>query len=213
MAWTGVLGISVATVLIVTLAAFAIEPFPTAEAQAEPLLGQVSIFAGNFAPRGWALCDGQLLQISQNSALFSLIGTFYGGDGRTTFALPDMRERVWVHWGNGPGITDVTINSPGVRGGTGTATIGINNMPSHTHTATLHAAEVVGDTASADGSALALSFARLYSTTLTTTDDVSMHSSSITVDSTGGGQPISVRDPYVSMTCIIALQGIFPSRN
>lgn len=203
MAWMGILGISVATVLIITLAAFTIQPLPVAHAQSDPFIGQVSIFAGNFAPRGWALCDGQLIRISDNEGLFSILGTTYGGDGRTDFALPDMRGRSWVHAGTGPGLDPVRL---GERGGSLTTTLVVNNLPSHSHT--LNAVEANGDSASADGTALALSFARLYSTQSPVT---TMHSGSI--GDTGSGAAFNIEDPYVSMNCIIALVGVFPSRN
>lgn len=96
----------------------------------EPYIGEISMFGGNFAPRGWAFCDGQLLPIAQNTALFSLLGTIYGGDGRTTFALPDLRGRVPVHSGNGPGLSDYRV---GQRGGSERIILTINQIPSHNH--------------------------------------------------------------------------------
>ncbi|CAB9512708.1 Tail Collar [Seminavis robusta] len=99
----------------------------------EPFIGQVVLFAGNFAPRSWAFCNGQLLAISQNSALFSILGTTYGGDGRTTFALPDLRGRVPVSQGTGPGLPPISL---GQRRGSNTATLTVNNMPAHNHGAT-----------------------------------------------------------------------------
>lgn len=97
---------------------------------ADPLLGEIMLFAGNFAPRGWALCNGQLLAISQNQALFSILGTTYGGDGRTTFALPDLRGRLPMHAGSGPGLTPRRL---GEMGGAETRTLNINQLPAHTH--------------------------------------------------------------------------------
>ncbi|WP_340819596.1 tail fiber protein [Methanolobus sp. WCC4] len=97
----------------------------------DPLLGEITLFAGNFAPRGWAFCNGQLLPINQNQALFSILGTTYGGDGRTTFALPDLRGRAPVHAGNGPGLSPVVL---GQKGGAETVALNVNQMPSHTHT-------------------------------------------------------------------------------
>lgn len=99
----------------------------------DPFLGEISWFAGNFAPRGWAFCNGQLLSIAQNTALFSLLGTIYGGDGRTTFALPDMRGRSPMHFGTGPGLSARQI---GERGGTEANTLSVGNLPAHTHTIT-----------------------------------------------------------------------------
>ena len=96
----------------------------------EPFIAEIRIFAGNFAPRGWALCDGQLLPISQNTALFSLIGTVYGGDGETNFALPDLRGRAAMHAGNGPGLTPRQLGS---RSGAATVTLTPGEVPSHNH--------------------------------------------------------------------------------
>ena len=96
----------------------------------EPFIGEIRMFAGNFAPRGWAFCDGQLLPISQNTALFSILGTTYGGDGRTTFGLPDLRGRVPVHAGRGPGLSDIRL---GQKGGAETSTLTVANMPNHNH--------------------------------------------------------------------------------
>lgn len=107
--------------------------YPSRNSIADPTIAEISMFAGNFAPRNWAFCDGQLLSVASNSALFSLVGTIYGGDGRTTFALPDMRGRTAIHAGNGPGLTPRTI---GQRGGSETNTMTINQLPSHTHTIT-----------------------------------------------------------------------------
>jgi microcystin-dependent protein len=100
---------------------------------AEPFIGEIMIFGGNFAPRGWAFCDGQLLPVSQNTALFSLLGTTYGGDGRTTFALPDLRGRVPLHPGTGPGLSSRQL---GEKGGTETNVLTIGQMPAHNHTIT-----------------------------------------------------------------------------
>ena len=104
--------------------------FPSRSA-AEPFLGEISMFGGNFAPRGWAFCDGQLLSIAQNSALFSLLGTIYGGDGRTTFGLPDLRGRVPMHHGNGPGLSSHPI---GQKSGSETVILNVLQLPAHNHT-------------------------------------------------------------------------------
>src|SRR4051794_30340022 len=97
---------------------------------ATPFIGQISLFGGNFAPRGWAFCNGQLLAVSQNTALFSILGTTYGGNGQTTFALPDLRGRVPVHFGQGPGLSPYQL---GEVGGTETTTLNVNQLPPHTH--------------------------------------------------------------------------------
>lgn len=115
----------------------------------DPFLGEILGFAGNFAPRGWALCNGQLLAISQNSALFSILGTTYGGDGRTTFGLPDLRGRAPMHAGHGPGLTNRVLGS---RFGTETNTMTVNQMPQHNHLSTL---SITGATGAISGSASA----------------------------------------------------------
>ena len=107
--------------------------YPSRNSIADPTIAEISMFAGNFAPRNWAFCDGQLLSVASNSALFSLVGTIYGGDGRTTFALPDMRGRTAIHAGSGPGLTPRSL---GQRGGSETNSMTINQLPSHTHTIT-----------------------------------------------------------------------------
>ena len=115
----------------------------------DPFLGQIMMFAGNFAPRGWALCNGQMLPISANTALFSILGTTYGGDGRTTFALPDLQGRTAIHHGSGPGLPSVTL---GAKGGHATTTLTEQNLPPHTHAATVTNALAIGaSTTTADG--------------------------------------------------------------
>jgi microcystin-dependent protein len=170
---------------------------------ADPFIAEISMFAGTFAPRGWAFCDGQILPISQNTALFSLIGTIYGGDGRTTFALPDLRGRVPVGPRTGPGLSDYSL---GARGGSEDNTIAVNNMPAHTHTVSLGAKEE-GNTDDPNGAFVAGN----GMTSFGTTSDITL--ASATTDSEGAGQPVNNRQPYLAINFIIALQGIFPSRN
>lgn len=169
----------------------------------DDFLGIIKIFAGNFAPRGWAFCDGQLLSISQNSALFSLLGTTYGGDGMTTFALPDLRGRAPVHAGNGPGLTDRRI---GQRFGSETVTLTEANLPGHSHTTSVNAASE-GDTDNPTGSVVAGNGVNSFGTASDTT------LSSETTGNTGGGQAINNLQPVLVINYIIALQGIFPSRS
>lgn len=173
----------------------------------QPFLGQIMIFAGNFAPVGWAFCNGQLLSINQNTALFSLLGTTYGGNGVNTFALPDLRGRVPVHFGQGLGLSPYT---QGEIAGTETVTLTQNNLPAHNHL--LNAVSGAGTAgAPGPGEFLAQSTARdrIYSNA--PTPDTTL--STATIAPTGGGQPADIRQPYLVMNFVIALQGVFPSRN
>jgi microcystin-dependent protein len=168
----------------------------------EPYLGEMAYFAGNFAPRGWAKCDGQILPINSNESLFSLLGTTYGGDGRTTFALPDMRGRALIHAGRGAGLTD---RRHGQKLGSETVTMSLSNMPSHNHT--LKGTSSNADNDIAEGKSLAA--AKIYKTGATA--DQTLHSA--TISNTGNGQSINTVQPTLALTCIIAIQGLFPSRN
>lgn len=177
-----------------------------AQASIEPFLGEISMFGFNFTPRGWAACDGQLLAISQNTALFALLGTMYGGDGRTTFALPDLRGRVPLHTGGGPGLTPL---QQGQRGGSETVTLSEANLPAHSHAFALPASSGRGTTSNPANAVPANDpRERQYSTN---PPDVEMRAGQSA--SAGGGQSFSVRDPYLVVRFGIALQGIFPSRN
>lgn len=169
----------------------------------EPYLGEVRWFAGNFAPRGWALCDGQLLAISQHDALFSLLGTFYGGDGRTTFGLPDMRGRAMMHSGNGSGLTPRNV---GTKSGTETVTVNTSQLPSHTHT--LGADSTGGDSVLPNDRVISKAGRlRVYGAAANS----DMDTTSITT--AGSGQGHNNMQPYIALNCIIALQGVYPSRN
>ena len=168
----------------------------------EPFIGEVRWFAGNFAPRGWSFCDGQLLAITTNEALFSLLGTSYGGDGRTTFGLPDMRGRGMVHAGSGPGLTNRRL---GQKGGSETVTLTENELPVHTHT--LSADSSGGDSVMPDGRVISkVGRLRVFNNA----PDSDMGSTAIT--STGAGQAHNNVQPSIALNCIIALQGIYPSR-
>ena len=166
----------------------------------EPFIAEVKIFAGNFAPRGWAFCDGQLLPVSQNTALFSLIGTIYGGDGRTTTGLPNLQGRIPMHAGRGPGLTSRRI---GERGGANSASVGDTQMPSHSHT--LHAFADAVDAAPA--SSLGLGAASMYATP-GALEEMAPNA----VGNAGGGQAHNNVQPILSLSFIIALTGTFPSR-
>ena len=168
----------------------------------ECFIGEVRIFAGNFAPRNWALCDGQLLPINQNQALFSILGTTYGGDGRTNFGLPDLRGRVPIHAGNGPGLTPRTL---GAKGGEEAHVLTVQEMPSHTHT--LNARNQRGNTNIPSGNVLARK-KNFYST-----QPQNAILSNGAIGTTGGGQAHNNMPPFQALNYIICLQGIFPSRN
>lgn len=167
----------------------------------DPTLAEITMFGGNFNPRSWANCDGQLLSIAQNSALFSLLGTTYGGDGRTSFGLPDLRSRVPMHTGNGPGLTNRPM---GQEGGSETNTISVAQMPAHGH---LINAKEEGNAADPNGSFIAGSGFNSFGTV----SDVTMAANSIS--NTGGGQAVNNIQPFTVVRFIIATQGTFPSRN
>lgn len=176
----------------------------------EPMIGEIRIFAGNFAPRNWAFCEGQLLAISQNQALFSILGTTYGGDGRTTFALPDLRGRVAIGPGSGPGLPTYRL---GQKGGNPETYLNVTNLPAHNHTAAVNI-PISGDDATTDEAGGLLS----------TTDGAKVYGGAaggnynggntpVTVGNTGGNIPVNNMQPYLAVYYIIAMQGIFPSRN
>ena len=171
----------------------------------EPFLAEIRIFAGNFAPRGWAFCDGQLLPIAQNTALFSLIGTTYGGDGRTTVALPDLQGRAPMHPGRGPGVTSRRL---GERGGAEIATLSEAQMPNHAHG--LRARNIPANDAVPSNQNHARGTAGLLPYAVST-NRVEMNSG--TLPSAGGGQAHNNMQPFLAMNFIIALVGLYPSRS
>jgi microcystin-dependent protein len=166
---------------------------------ATPFLGQIQMFSFQFAPQGWAVCNGQILSIAQNTALFSLLGTTYGGNGVNTFALPNLQGRTPLHFGQGPGLSNRSL---GQTGGVETVTLISTQMPAHNHVANAStAAPTVGTPAGnvwAQGN---------YSAT----GNAPMNPADIGV--TGQAQPHENRSPYLAVNFCIALQGIFPSRN
>lgn len=166
----------------------------------EPFIAEIRIFAGNFAPRGWAFCNGQLLPIAQNTALFALIGTIYGGDGRTTTGLPNLQGRAPMHPGNGPGLTQRRL---GEKSGAETVTLGLQNVPSHNHP--LQAAP--NATSSSPGGTVVPGTAQMYSTSGGT---VAMAAA---IGQTGGNQSHANMQPFLAINFIIALVGVFPSRS
>lgn len=171
----------------------------------EPLLGQIQAFGFNFAPQGWALCQGQLLSISQNSALFSLLGTTYGGDGINTFGLPNLSGRSIVGMGQGPGLSNMVI---GQNGGTETVTLNTANLPAHNHMVTATDSDAGSDEASA-GARLGTAGANIYASGGAGT----VHLAADSTTPTGGNQPFSNRSPYLCMNYCIATVGIYPSRS
>ena len=167
----------------------------------EPFLGEIKMGGWNFAPRGYAFCNGQLLSIAQNTALFSLLGTTYGGNGQTTFALPDLRGRVPMHWGQGPGL------APRVQGelsGTETVTLITQEMPFHNH---FVSASDEATSKSPSNAFPAFTAAPAYAATANQSMNPAM------TQGTGGNQPHNNMQPYLTVTFVIALAGIFPSRN
>lgn len=189
-------------------------PPPNGSSISDPTLGEITMFGGNYAPRGWAFCNGQLLPISQYSALFSILGTTYGGDGRTTFALPDLRGRVPVHVGgssgSGPGLSNYQL---GQRGGAESVTLTVNEMPSHNHGANM---KLRGSTGTADLSTPENNYpggVRVYSNDQGGLVDMAADAIGGTTSNTGGDQPHENRPPYGTVNYIIALQGMYPSRD
>lgn len=172
----------------------------------EPFIAEIRIFAGNFAPRNWAFCDGQLLPIANNTALFSLIGTTYGGDGRTTTALPNLQGRAPMHPGRGPGLTARRL---GEKVGVETVTLSEAQIPSHNHTARADTTVAATSTPSNTTSLARSGGGQAYQTD-TTANLVDMASQ--TLSTTGGGQAHANMQPYLALNFIIALVGLYPSR-
>ncbi len=171
----------------------------------EPFVGEIRMFAGNFAPRGWAFCDGQLLSISQNEALFALFGTTYGGDGRTTFGLPDARGRVALHQGTGPGLTSRPL---GQKSGVEDVTINTNQLPVHSHV--MSGSNLVADEANPGGNLVAqTSQFNLYQDGA---PDPANPLNAQAITEIGGDQQHTNLQPFLCINCIVALFGIFPSR-
>ncbi|WP_087492048.1 MULTISPECIES: phage tail protein [unclassified Winogradskyella] len=171
----------------------------------EAYLGDIKLTGVNFDQRDWLSCDGRLLPIAQNTALFSLLGTTYGGDGQTTFALPDLRGRVPVGIGNGPGLSNVVL---GQKGGNETNTLTVSQLPSHNHSVTAVAAD--GNSSSpannypAQTKTLDPEYASVGAATTMNTNMIA---------NTGGGQSVPNRQPYLGVRYVICVSGIFPSQN
>jgi microcystin-dependent protein len=172
---------------------------------ADPFLAEIRMFGFNFAPRGWAFCDGQLMPLSQNTALFALLGTTYGGDGKSNFALPDLQGRAALHPGQGPGLSP---RQEGEAGGATSVSLLESEMPLHTHV--VRASSEVGDS-SVPGPAMALavsSGASVYRSDSANPTTLAP----ATLPHAGGGLPHNNMQPYLALNFCIALQGIFPAR-
>ncbi|WP_062065261.1 phage tail protein [Cellvibrio sp. OA-2007] len=209
----------------------------------DPFLGEIRMFAGNFAPRGWALCQGQLLPVSSNSALFSILGTTYGGNGTTTFALPNLQSRAPVGIGTGAGLSHVDL---GQLGGVENVNLTTNQLPVHTPTATFTGNEssvtATVDVATTTATAMVppaagvttylsataakagptnVAFSGLFTGTAPDSTKASLGgvqgsvtpTGTVTVNPIGEGQSVGIRNPYLGMNFIIALEGIYPSRS
>jgi len=191
-------------------------------------LGQIIQGGWNFNPRGTALCNGQTLAIAQNSALFALLGTTFGGNGQTTFNLPDLRSRSMMHWGQGPGLSSVQL---GEAGGAESTTLNTAQMPAHTHTATFTSTSTLKASSTKGtaqvppaGGILAKAVDTAPGTTVpliylpsSATQDVTLGglnvAGTVTNGLAGGNAPVPTRSPYLGITHVIALEGIFPSRS
>lgn len=176
----------------------------------EPFLGQIQAFGFNFAPRGWTFCDGQLLPINNNQSLYSLLGTTYGGDGRTTFALPDLRGRSMVHPGSGGGLDTIT---QGQKAGNIEHLLNVTQIPSHSHTGTVKLGQSIGNTGTGTDNNLA--FNTVSDTIFTSSAPTSnnLASDSLQINNTVSNIAFNIRNPYLGLYVCIALQGLFPSRN
>jgi microcystin-dependent protein len=186
----------------------------------DQFVGEIRLFPFNFAPTGWAICSGQLMAISQNTALFSLLGTMYGGDGKSTFALPDLQGRVPMNYGTGAGLTE---RLQGEEGGSETLALTIGEMPAHTHTmtagGTLRGKNASADRQSPAGAVPAIESAGVTATYSNALADTPMRAGGVTFSgpataaTAGGGTPHENRQPYLTLNYCIALQGVFPPRS
>jgi len=173
---------------------------------ANPFVAEIRIFTGNFAPFGWAMCNGQLLPISQNTALFSLLGTTFGGDGKSNFALPNLQGASPLGWGQGAGLSDRTL---GESGGEPTVTLTQSQIPSHSHTVEGAAG---ADTASPSGATFG-SAPRGRASAYGAASGTLVQMNANAVATAGGGQPHDNMPPYLALNFIIALQGVYPARS
>lgn len=175
----------------------------------DPFIGEIQAVGFNFCPRGWADADGQLLPISQNTALFSLLGTMYGGNGQTTFALPDLRGRVPIHTGQGSGLNNYT---QGEFGGAERATLTIQNMPAHNHEPRINVSRIDATLRNPIDAYVARAADNAYEQETVPTGHL-MAPDAIVSETVGGNQSFSIVQPYLVVRYCIATQGVFPSRN
>lgn len=171
------------------------------------IMGAMMPVAFNFAPRAWMSCEGQLLAINSNTALFSLLGTTYGGDGRTTFGLPDMRGRIAVGQGTGPGLQPIQL---GQKAGVMNVSLNVLQLPSHTHAVTTKANAFSATSSDPSNNYFGGSGPNIYDPA---TDNTLMNPACISAAIAGNGIPVNIQNPYVGMYYLICIQGIFPSRN
>jgi microcystin-dependent protein len=171
----------------------------------DPLLAQITLTATNFAPKGWATCDGQIINVNSNTALFALLGTTFGGNGQVTFALPDLRGRVAIGSGNGPGLTARAL---GAKGGSETVTLTLNQMPAHNHQVYPNFAAVPGQVNPANNFP-----ANLGAPNAVYGSSADGNMGAAIVANAGGNQPHENMQPWLCLNYIIATQGVFPSRN
>jgi microcystin-dependent protein len=174
----------------------------------DPFIGEIKLFAGNFAPHGWAFCDGQIMQISSNSALFSILGTKYGGDGKTTFALPNLKGRIPLHFGQGPGLTNHAL---GEVVGSENVSLVLNQMPTHNHTATIKAANAGTTNQPQDNLFGKIARSNIYNTPNASLTN--MAEGSVSLSNSGGSTSHSNMQPYLTLSFIIAIYGIYPIRS
>jgi len=173
---------------------------------ADPFVAEIRIFPFNFPPTGWAFCNGQLMPISQNTALFSLLGTTYGGDGKTTFALPNLQGNASMHWGQGPGLSNHDL---GEAGGNETVTLLESEMPAHSHSVLAQSVPLGGVTTPAGNSLTRPASGNLYDATAPTVVQMAPQA----LQPAGGSQAHNNLQPYLTLSFCIALQGVFPPRS
>ncbi len=181
----------------------------------DPFVAEIRLFPFNFAPRGWAKCEGQILPIAQNTALFSLLGTTYGGDGRTTFALPDLRDRMAVGAGQGPGLSSIDL---GQSDGSTSVILTPANLPAHTHSVDIRVSSSVGTTSVPSATSSLAAPVQIFNSAVRPVSEYNETPANITLPNistatTGSSTPVNKEQPILPSGYYIALQGVFPPRN